>query len=243
MKEFIVNDYITLKLESRRTNIYINGEYFRQCKFLLLDIPISKINSFEDIESIDEAVEKINPIQRDHGILFNKGRIPPDIAFWGHCSNLQVWSEENHNPKFIHYNLAFPLLKKLTDAGDLRAKQIFKEEIAKRFNNGHKSVITFLLEGNYLSYLTQEESEIIEYINNKKLRESLDELHEKFGESLKLERYLLNTFLEQGNSKIKDLIIENTFKSLTLEAFNKLFNIDDITLLFYYLPKQRTVPF
>ncbi len=46
MKEFNVNEYITLKLEDGRTNIYIKGELFRQCKFLLLNIPVEEIKDF-----------------------------------------------------------------------------------------------------------------------------------------------------------------------------------------------------
>ena len=32
MKEFKVNDYITLKLEDDKTSIYVNGMLFQQCK-------------------------------------------------------------------------------------------------------------------------------------------------------------------------------------------------------------------
>ena len=36
MKEFQINKLITVKLEERKTNIYIAGDKFRQCKYLLL---------------------------------------------------------------------------------------------------------------------------------------------------------------------------------------------------------------
>ena len=36
--EFKINKYITLKLENCKTNIYVEGELFNQCKFLLLNI-------------------------------------------------------------------------------------------------------------------------------------------------------------------------------------------------------------
>ena len=54
MKEFRVNEYITLKLEDGKTNIYVNNQLFRQCKTLLLDISLDQISSFDDIVSIDE---------------------------------------------------------------------------------------------------------------------------------------------------------------------------------------------
>lgn len=60
MKEFKINEYLIVKLENDTTNIYVNGEYFRQCKYLYLNIPVHKITDFEDIESIDEAAERLD---------------------------------------------------------------------------------------------------------------------------------------------------------------------------------------
>ena len=42
----------------------------------------------------------------------------------------------------FHHNLAFPLLKVLTKSGDLQAKKVFREEIAKRFESGYVPVIS-----------------------------------------------------------------------------------------------------
>ena len=58
MKEFKVNKYLTLKLENGETNIYIDEEMFIQCKYLLLQIPIKTISTFDEIESIDKTAEK-----------------------------------------------------------------------------------------------------------------------------------------------------------------------------------------
>jgi len=60
-KEFKVNDYITLRLErvwgvqeeEQETVIYVAGERFRQCRFLLLNIPTEQISSLDEIESIN----------------------------------------------------------------------------------------------------------------------------------------------------------------------------------------------
>jgi len=57
MREFKINENIALKLENRKTNIYMNGEFFDQCKFLLLEIPINNIESSEEVQSIDQAAE------------------------------------------------------------------------------------------------------------------------------------------------------------------------------------------
>ena len=128
MNEFKIDDYITLKLEENKTIIYIAGERFRQCKFLLLNIPVDKISSFNKIKSIDEAAEKLDgSLEEDDAYFYD---IPPETEFWGHCSNLQVWVEQKYNSRLLHRNLAFPLLKKLTEARDPLAKGVFKEEIA-----------------------------------------------------------------------------------------------------------------
>ncbi len=55
--------------------------------------------------------------------------------------------------------MAFPFLRKLADAGDLRAKHMFQEEIIKRFNHGYFRIMVFLLNNNYFSYLDVEQFE------------------------------------------------------------------------------------
>ena len=155
MREFKVNEYITLRLENGQSIIYLGGERFDQCKFLLLDIPIDEIKSFDEIESIDEAEEKLKPLIDINGI--DEIQIPPEIEFWGHCSNLQTWYENDYNTKLLHRNLAFPLLKKLAELGDILAKKVFKEEIAKRLENFYPSVFQFLINERYIDYLEGED--------------------------------------------------------------------------------------
>ena len=159
MIEFKINDYLSLKLEEGKTNIYVNNKLFRQCKYLLLNIAPNVKEIYEDIKSIDEAIERLNKSleYRDNKIM----DISPEALFWGYCSNFQVWYENNYDSCLIHRNLAFPLLKHLTEAGDKLAKKMFKDEIAKRFNTGHLTIIQFLLYNEYLNYLNKEELECV----------------------------------------------------------------------------------
>lgn len=152
MKEFEINTYMKLKLEEDTTIIYIAGEKFKQCKFLLIDIPINKLESFEEIDSVDEVAEQLD----DSLERFNPKMFSSETEFWAHCSNLQVWAENNYNTRLLHRNLAFPLLKKLTEVGDPRAKIIFEEEIAKRFESGYPPVTEYLIMEGYLQYLPEE---------------------------------------------------------------------------------------
>ena len=154
-KEYQINDYLTLKLENKATTIYVDGKQFIQCKFLLLNIPLDKVRDFDDIESIDEAAERLN-----HDLEFQnkiKIKIPPETEFWAHCSNLQVWAEYNYNPRLLHSNLAYPLLEAITDAGDPIAKEVFKQEIKIRFESFNFSTQQYLIENGYLNYFNKEE--------------------------------------------------------------------------------------
>lgn len=157
--QFQINNYLMLKLEKNMTNIYINGKIFRQCKYLFLINPQNK-EAHDFIDSIDEAEQflsgdlerKLTP--KDFGIL-------PLEEFYAHCSNLQAWYENGYDSRILHRNLAFPLLKALTQAGDLQAKKSFKEEISERLKSGYPPVLGFLREENYFDFLSEQEFDAI----------------------------------------------------------------------------------
>ena len=170
MEDFKINDYISVKLEYGKTNIYIKGELFQQCKFLLLFIPTDENSLLEEINSIDEASEKLN-FSLDPDVRWIEPELRGKInninfetEFWAHCSNLQVWAENNYDTRFLHSNLAFPLLKKLTEEGDPIAHKRFKEDIGKRYFTGVENVQIYLEEEGYLEFLSKEE--IRSFINS-----------------------------------------------------------------------------
>ena len=47
-----------------------------------------------------------------------------------------AWFENKYNPRLLHSNLAFPLLKQLTDVGDPLASEVFKVELIKICKGG-----------------------------------------------------------------------------------------------------------
>lgn len=166
--EFQVNEFLTLKLRKGRTYIYILDEEFSQCKYLLIELPRNQLEKYENIDSIDDASDFL-----DHSLeqSENKVKIPPRVEFWGHCSNLQAWAENDYDTRLLHSNLAFPLLKKLTDVGDPTAERVFKEEIARRIESGHDNVISYLISENYLSYFDESEFEaIIDVLEQRSLK-------------------------------------------------------------------------
>ena len=129
----------------------------------MLFIPTNDKSLLDDINSIDEASEKLNfsldpdveYIEPELREIIND--IDVETEFWAHCSNLQVWAENNYNTRLLHSNLSFPLLKKLTEEGDLIARRRFKEEIGNRYFTGVESVQIYLEEEGYLEFLSKEE--------------------------------------------------------------------------------------
>ncbi|MFX1366723.1 MAG: Rab family GTPase [Promethearchaeota archaeon] len=172
--EFRVNKYLTLRLENNRTNIYVGRKLFNQCKYLLLNIARDRFEDYDELESIDEASEKLDDSM--HGSSFQKNYISPEVEFWGHCSNLQAWYENNYNTRLLHRNLSFSLLEALMKVGDPLAKKVFKEEIAERLESGYPSVVMYLIKQNYLKYLTQEELQTV--FENTKIQKGLSKWFE-----------------------------------------------------------------
>jgi len=167
-KEYSINQHLTLRLENNRTNIYVNRKRFTQCRFLLLNIPSDKVRELEDIESIDEAAEKLNHILEFQPKI--KIKISPKTEFWAHCSNLQAWMEYKYDPRLLHSNLAFPLLKRLTNVGDPIAKKVFKQEIKLRFESFNPSTQIYLIKNGYLKYFNKDErNEIFKLILDEKV--------------------------------------------------------------------------
>lgn len=161
-KVFYVSDMIKCVKYDKRTRIYINNKKFIQCSYLLISVP--KIDANRNYESIDEIAELY---KHDHEK--DKMIIDDDTEFMGHCSNLQAWYENDYDTRILHSNLSFPLLKKLAEIGDIKAKKVFKEEIAKRWNSGYKNVQKYLKKEGYLDFLTIEELQILDHYEKRKL--------------------------------------------------------------------------
>jgi len=235
--EFQVNEYLSLRLEDDRTNIYIGGKLFRHCKFLLINIQVDKVGFLDELESIDEAAEKLDhslePLREKKQIVYT---IPPEVEFWGHCSNLQVWYENGYNSRLLHSNLAFPLLRELSRVGDPQAKKIFKEEIAERYNYAIESVREYLRTEDFLLYLSTEE--FLGLIQDETEREVIEQLREDYPLFETSERgsskILLTLDIKNGRVVKLDLrglklrYIPNYLRKLTkLEHLNVSFNLLD----------------
>lgn len=107
--ELLINPYLSLKLINGKTKIYVGGEEFLICKSIVLNIPKNRIKSVETMDDLIDVSEITKGGEYD---------IDPKTEFWVHCSNFQVWEENDYNTDFLEKNLAFPLLKKLSELDD-----------------------------------------------------------------------------------------------------------------------------
>ena len=158
MLEFRINSLMTLKLEDQITNIYINGELFNQCKHVTFKRKVRELENLFEFTSMDELIDNTLDEDIENDEEYEQLReIGPVEEFWVHCSNLQIWNENDYSSFVLHRNLAFPLLKRLTEVGDVVAKKVFQEEIIKRLESGYHPVIEFLQSEGFTKYIDRDD--------------------------------------------------------------------------------------
>ncbi len=166
MLKFKISKFLSVILdEDLQTKIFIDGKEFIQCSHVLVTMQLDDIENLNLLSSVDEIPQDPQEVL-----------IPPKVKFFVHCSNLQAWAENNYDTRMIHSNLAFPLLKKLTEVGDLQAERVFKEEIIKRIKSNYPPVVEYLIRGEYTELLSLDDfSPIIgsEIIVLKELKEMI----------------------------------------------------------------------
>ncbi|MFW9895591.1 MAG: hypothetical protein ACFFD7_07295 [Candidatus Thorarchaeota archaeon] len=212
MNEFRVNRYITVKLENNQTNIYIAGSKFIQCKHLLLKYLITEeLEEYaKNFTSIDEESENLDISLEDFK------EIPPETEFWAHCSNLQAWAENKYDTFLIHYTLSFDILKELTKHGDIKAINVFREEIIKRILHGYLPVFCYLFYEGFLNIFTTDQLQnILKEVKRKDYRIFLIYLTILMGES-DFNNGLSPSRIKKFTRRIETLLELNFFEELKL---------------------------
>ena len=209
MSKFQINKFIELRLEDGRSNIYVDNQYFRQSKYVLLRKTLFEIEDegILDVDSIDELAEQLDHSLRQK--LPEVVDIPVETQFWVHCSNIQAWAEHGYDSRMLHSNLSFPLLKRLSEVGDSTARKVFKDEIAERFASKHKPVSLFLITEGYLNFFNDEELLTLADVNREIFEDNLMYMRKGF----------VYTYLGEEGKIIKRL--EKKFKT----PFNTLSKI------------------
>jgi len=201
VKTFKISDYITLKLENNKTKIYVKGEKFMNCMFLMLTIPKHDITIYDEVESIDDAVDILDGSMEHERQTYD---ITPEEEFMGHCSNIQAWVENNYNTRILHSNISFPLLKQLVNAGDEMAKKVFGEEVVSRYLKGNATVRVFLNLGGFFNYLKKEQllflvTELIEKENKIDISADIRKLSTDIKNTFTLVNYVDGTNVDSDN--------------------------------------------
>lgn len=234
--EIKINKHLSVKFEENQTRVYVDNNYFRQCIRIFLNISVEQMDSYNEINSIDEAVdiEKQLSLWQNQVVIGDNPRdvqiehiITPEEEFWGHYSNLQTWYENEYDTRILHRNIAFPLLKKLMDAGDKLAKRKFKDEIFTRFQANYPTVTLYLIEVGALKYLTKEELSTL----SERLTDPIHRLRTRHYHFLYKEDPAFYYSIEGRLEFVKDVI--NQFKkqdtALTVKALIK----EDFLRFFY----------
>jgi len=168
-REFILNKHLSVVLKEGKIDVCVDGEKFRNKSlghYVVLEAPNEESRNYDVIESIDDvAYERYKtsdsgssyPSKKYENFSRDRPRIYTAEIFWGHCSNLQVWMENDYDTRLLHSKMSFPLLKRLAELGDTIAKKRFRNEIVDRILNGNKHTLRYLAESGYIYYLNSEE--------------------------------------------------------------------------------------
>jgi hypothetical protein len=239
-REFQINKYLKLKLIEGQTVIYVNDKPFHQCKYLLLNLTEKDFAKFEHIDSIDEAFQIYNKMEKNHER--DHDLIDPISEFIGHCSNLQAWYENDYDLRILHSSLSIPLLRKLALLGDKKAIIRLKESIATRIASKSFNTIIFYLNEEYLALFSNDELEVMfdEWLYNN--------VGFTFMEKRRLWYPLLREMTERGILQAKNIIKKEIISSLKEEknyqyryllqkGFLTLLALEDLEELYDFVPK------
>ncbi len=243
-REYRINEHLTLKLIKGQTVIYADENPFHQCKYLLMNLTQKDFAKFDYIDSIDEAFEIYNKIDKIHER--NHELIDPESEFIGHCSNLQAWYEHDYDLRILHSSLSIPLLKKMAFLGDKKAIIRLKESIAQRIASNNHNTIIFYLNEKYLKLFSNEELEVL-------FEEWLDKnVNFAFMEKRRLWYPLLKELIERGITRAKKIIKKEiilylkednfeAYRYLLKNDFFKLLNLEELEELYELIPKKDIV--
>lgn len=214
-KEYKINKFITLKLIKNETQIYIDDKPFGLCKKLMINIPLEKVKEFNNIKTIEEAEDLSYANESKNMFIYE---VTPEQEFWAHCSNIQVWVENDYDTRLLHHSIAFQLLDAIAEAGEQLARKRIKDEIILRFNGRHNNTrISLYNQGLLDKYFSFEE---FWSFFNKREKIFFEDLKSIIGNELKFPN--LEFIFNQKTWRIESLFIKN----LSLrEIPNSIFNL------------------
>lgn len=125
--------------KKHKTMIYIDGVPFHQCMYLAITrLPAEDVGGEVGVGTMDEVIQHLKKEHREHET--NPAVLTEDEAFWGHLSSIQAWVELDYNLECMDSRLTFPLLKRLAEVGDAKAKRMLDAELESRLLGDSENV-------------------------------------------------------------------------------------------------------
>ena len=154
--EFRINQFITLRLMdfdqgTETTLICVNERWFNVFIFSLEEA-YEILRDTNIFCCMDEACS-----YQVVDIKGNFSNVDSDTMFWIYCDYIKAWIDHDYDTRLLCMDDAFPILKALYEAGDTKAREVFKLEIIKRFLSGYFPVCLYLISEGYLKYFEFEE--------------------------------------------------------------------------------------
>jgi len=128
-----VSEHLDLFYFDDKVHVAVNGKEVLTCAFLVASVSAS-----------DEAISSIDELTNVEGVRVIEGEsandlLSPEEQLVAHASNLQAWVENDYDTHLLHSNIAFTLLKKLSEAGDDNARRVLEGNIDERIRDGNSS--------------------------------------------------------------------------------------------------------
>lgn len=146
--EFRLNQFITLRL--------IDYGHTSTCTFVIVNDRSFNLYEFSFKEILEILSEKRNYYCMDETCLDLMGTYnakdfleDPDTMFLIYCYYIVAWVEYDYDWRLLRVDDAFPILHALYQAGDPKARDVFKIEIIKALLSGYLPAIYHLISGKY----------------------------------------------------------------------------------------------
>ncbi len=147
--EFRLNQFIKLRLTDYGNNhtcthVIINGRFFNLYEFSFKEI-LEILNKRRNYTCMDETCLCLMGTYNEKDFLED-----PNTMFLIYCYYIAAWVEYDYDWRLLRVDDAFPILHALYQAGDPKAREVFKNEIVKAFLSGYLPAVYHLISSNSL---------------------------------------------------------------------------------------------
>ena len=139
-----INNYISLSLEKNKVKILILNEKFKEYN-------ITKLKDFIKTSKLKDDIN----IYIKYSKYTNQG-IPSFNDFVLIAKHFIYWESNSYNINILDYRLSLPLLRKLVQVEDRKAKKVFYKQLLILLWTGDHLVLKYLIKERYDDYIRLE---------------------------------------------------------------------------------------